>query len=577
MPFGTMSNGPPTYGSAARRGRLGNGDPVVDALREDAPERPSERVPAKPLTGRMAGGDDRARGRRERERGEDRSERLVHVDDVERFPLPDPLHPHHRLRAEDDVGERGVGRDDDRAAHGDDVVGRSRVPSLLRVQKPREPARGVVAHDDARVVPEPAQRARLVVGVLLDSAPERPGVRNDDARPSRPKPYPSRPIRLASVIKRAKRLDPIRGFGIDRVAAAVGPARPGEPRLACPPHGEPGHQPAAAAGGDRRHGPQSGDAGGEQLAALHGRPAPPRGDRRLPRRPHRASVRPRARDRHHLRRHGRAPERAPRNGRPGRRGRRHRSDLRRHRQPRPPRRRHSEAGAVPGHRGRVAARPRRAGRVHRREDDGHAAHEPVDALRRHVRRGGLAARLRPLPRARPLPRLRLCDGAPPLRRKAARASAPFRRHGRAHDRRRLALEGAPHDRLAGRLGRRPRRDNRGRGLGARLQHDRACRPRSRRGGGRAARPAGTRRRVRRRARAPARHDARTGSPTGRSSDPAAAGPCSWTSPSSASRRPPPRGTCSRRARSRRRRWSAGAARSPNATSASSSAPSPSTS
>ena len=39
---------------------------------------------------------------------------------------------------------------------------------------------GIVPHDDAGVVAEPAQGARLVVGVLLDSAPERPRVGDDD-------------------------------------------------------------------------------------------------------------------------------------------------------------------------------------------------------------------------------------------------------------------------------------------------------------------------------------------------------------------------------------------------------------
>ncbi len=165
-------------GAAPRR--LGDGDAVVDSSRENAPEPPSQRVPAEPLAGRVAGGDDRARCRGERERRENRRQRLMDVDDVEALALPDPAHPHHGLRAEDDVRKRGVGRDDDRSPDGDDVVGRPRVPPLLRMEQPRQPPGRVVAHDDPDVVAEPLQRARLMIRVLLDSAPERPGVGDDD-------------------------------------------------------------------------------------------------------------------------------------------------------------------------------------------------------------------------------------------------------------------------------------------------------------------------------------------------------------------------------------------------------------
>ena len=119
----------------------------------------------------------------------------------------------------------------------------------------------------------------------------------------------------------------------------------------------------------------------------------------------------------------------------------------------------------------------------------------------------------------------------------------------------------------------PARDDRGHRLGAHLQHDLPGLDRAPRGDCCPARGSGARGRVRRGARAPARRHARgiaglavrlTGrrlvAPPGRGVD-------------GLRRAGGVRGCCSRRARSPRRQWSAGAARSPSATSASSSAPS----
>ena len=181
MPFGITSNGPPMCGSAARRADSETAIRWSIRLASTPQKSAAERVPAQPLARRVAGDDDRAGGGREGVGREHRRERLVHVDDVEALPLPDPAHAHERLRAEDDVRERGVGGDDHRPPDRHHVVRRPRVPALLRVQKPGEPPRRVVPHDDADVVTEPVQRARLVVGVLLHSAPERPGVGDDDA------------------------------------------------------------------------------------------------------------------------------------------------------------------------------------------------------------------------------------------------------------------------------------------------------------------------------------------------------------------------------------------------------------
>ena len=169
--------------------------------------------------------------------------------------------------------------------------------------------------------------------------------------------------------------------------------------------------------------------------------------------------------------------------------------------------------------GRVAARRRRVRRRGARRGDGRAD-EPVDAVGRRADGGGVGRRLRDLRRARPPAALRLCDGAAAVRSPRARASAALRRDGRPHRDRRVALEGAPDDRLARRLGRRACRAGRVGRLGARLQHDDADRHRALRRHGGVARRSGPRRGRGCRARAPPRHDPRcarglAGRPPGR--------------------------------------------------------------
>ena len=360
------------------------------------------------------------------------------------------------------------------------------------------------------------------------------------------------------MIRRAKRFDAVRGFGIDRVAAAAdrpAQANPDWPvlrmenldtDLPLPPE-------AVRATVEGLEQPEANSwlpfTGDHALrAAIADFTAERTGHRYDPETEIVITV---GRD-------GGSAERAPRHGRRRRRDRRDRSDLRGHRQSHPPRRRDSDVRAVPSRGRGVAARPRRArgGRGDRSWD---APDEPVDALRRDVRRGGLAPRLRPLPRARPLPDLRRGHGTAAVRRATARPSAPLRGDGGAHARRRLALEGAPHDRLARRLGGRPRRDDRGRRLGARLQHDDAGRDRA----ARRDRGACAATRITWPSASPSSSAGATScskpSPAGPWSSPAAAGHSCSTSPSSAwSRRTPP-ADCSRRRPSRRpgmRGWGA---------------------
>jgi hypothetical protein len=54
------------------------------------------------------------------------------------------------------------------------------VTTEARVERAREAARRVVAHDEAHVQAETAERVRLELGVLDHCSPERPGIRDDD-------------------------------------------------------------------------------------------------------------------------------------------------------------------------------------------------------------------------------------------------------------------------------------------------------------------------------------------------------------------------------------------------------------
>ena len=55
------------------------------------------------------------------------------------------------------------------------------MPPLLGMEELGQPPGRIVAHDDFRLDPEALECPRLVVSVLLDSPPERPGVGHDDA------------------------------------------------------------------------------------------------------------------------------------------------------------------------------------------------------------------------------------------------------------------------------------------------------------------------------------------------------------------------------------------------------------
>ena len=124
---------------------------------------------------------DRAVPERERRDARNRRHRLVQVQDVEPLALEDPADPEEAARAQDDVRQRPVRRHDHRAPDRQDVRRRLVVPPVARVQRAREVPRRVVADQRAGLEAEPPQRLRLELGVLDDSAPERPAVRDDDA------------------------------------------------------------------------------------------------------------------------------------------------------------------------------------------------------------------------------------------------------------------------------------------------------------------------------------------------------------------------------------------------------------
>ena len=281
--------------------------------------------------------------------------------------------------------------------------------------------------------------------------------------------------------KRARRTRDVRGFGIDRtaVAAEATTARPDRPilrlenldtDLPLPPEAIP----ETISGPRHRR--------GELVAAVHRRPGPAGGDLRLPARPHRPPLRPADRDRRHERRHRAASSRCCW-------------------------RRSTRATQV------LLTDPTYAGLVNRvRSPAACRASSPYRGARRRVAARPRRLRRRP-PRGAALTVLmspsmpsgavltattgaavaQICRDERPAAASTTRrwsaccstaASSSIRVHfdgmaERTLDRR-LAVQGVPHDRLAGRLGRRAARARRGRRLGARLQHDDAGRHRPRR-------------------------------------------------------------------------------------------------
>ena len=104
----------------------------------------------------------------------------MEVDDVEALLGEHLAHPRDRARREDDVRQRAVGRDDDRAADRDDPRREVAVAAAARVEEPRQVPGRVVAHHDLDLVAARAERVGLVLGVLDDAAPVRPREGDDD-------------------------------------------------------------------------------------------------------------------------------------------------------------------------------------------------------------------------------------------------------------------------------------------------------------------------------------------------------------------------------------------------------------
>src|SRR5579862_1399906 len=102
------------------------------------------------------------------------------MEDVEPLLGQDPPHPPDRARREDDVRQRAVRRHDDGATDRDHVSGQVSMPAGSRVEQVGEVPGWVVPHHQLHVVASAAQRGRLVLGVLDDSAPVRPGEGDDD-------------------------------------------------------------------------------------------------------------------------------------------------------------------------------------------------------------------------------------------------------------------------------------------------------------------------------------------------------------------------------------------------------------
>ena len=125
--------------------------------------------------------DRRLAGEGQHRDADGRRHRLVQVEHVETLPLEHGPNSEQRARAEDDVRQGPVRGHDDGAADRDHVGWRIAVAADARMQHAREVAGRIVAHDRARVVPEPPERLRLELGMLDHASPEGPAVRNHDA------------------------------------------------------------------------------------------------------------------------------------------------------------------------------------------------------------------------------------------------------------------------------------------------------------------------------------------------------------------------------------------------------------
>ena len=159
---------------------LRDGDALVDPVHQEAPRGHAEPHPAE-VARRVVGRDDRLLREREDGDADGRGHRLVEVEHVEPLALEHAPDAEDRPRAEHDVGQRAVRRDDHRAADGDDVRRRVAVTADARVERTGELAGRIVAHHQPDVVPTGLERGGLKLRVLDDRPPERPRERHDDA------------------------------------------------------------------------------------------------------------------------------------------------------------------------------------------------------------------------------------------------------------------------------------------------------------------------------------------------------------------------------------------------------------
>ena len=159
---------------------LGDRDPLVDPVHEEAPGGHPEAHPAQVARGVVRGDDRRLREREHRD-ADRRGHRLVQMEDVEPLALEHAPDAEERARAEDDVGERAVRGHDHGAADGDHVRRRGAVAPDTRVERARELPGRIVAHHEPHVVAARLERRCLELCVLDDRPPERPRERHDDA------------------------------------------------------------------------------------------------------------------------------------------------------------------------------------------------------------------------------------------------------------------------------------------------------------------------------------------------------------------------------------------------------------
>ena len=161
-------------------GALGDRDPLVDAIHQEAPGGHAEAHPAE-VARRVVRRDDRRPREREDRDADRRGHRLVQVEHVELLALEDAADPEDRAGAEHDVRQRAVRRDDHGPSDGDHVRRRITVPPDPGVERSGELTGRVVPHQQPHIVAPRLERGGLELGVLDHRTPERPRERHDDA------------------------------------------------------------------------------------------------------------------------------------------------------------------------------------------------------------------------------------------------------------------------------------------------------------------------------------------------------------------------------------------------------------